>query len=617
LSETPPIPRGPFGVPPGLPFGGSAGLPFGGSAGLALVLASVFAGLAGCRGEERHGHSALLVSLDTTRADALGTYGSSNGATPRLDGLAAESVCYERAHTVAPLTLPSHASMWTGLYPPRHSVRDNGLWPLPESARTVAEVASEAGVQTAAFVAAVVLDERYGLAQGFDVYAGPEPRDLRQVNIYEQLPAREVVDRAIAWLGTRDRERPFLLWVHLFDPHAPYAALPEFQGLASGSGGPYAAEIAAADRAIGRLFDALRADGSWDDTFVAFVADHGEAFGEHGEVRHGANGYQTTIRVPFLLRHPDGWRAGERTEEVVSLVDLAPTLLDALGVDASQLDSGGAGAVDGRSLFRSPGAAEPRGAYFETYAGYLSFGYSPLAGWVDAEGKYVHSSSPQFFDLRSDPDEATDRIAQTDERTLARYREAIGRVADAPALSADSGAIDTDLRDDVRALGYGAFASPEALPHPLAPSDRPSPAESAEAHQATLQAMDYVVSGMFDRALPILRRLVASHPEHYVALENLGVVLLRLGRHEEAIAPLRELLRNRPELPDTQYNLGLALLRSNRLEESADAFERALALDPDRASFHAPLIDVLGQLGRTEEQARWQERLRALQDGAR
>jgi hypothetical protein len=345
--------------------------------------------------------SALLITMDTTRADAR-VLGTARGRSPALDALAQRGILYESAHTVAPLTLVAHASMLTGLVPPRHGIRDNGPWLLPQSARTLAEAARERGYRTAAFVAAVVLDRAFGLDQGFETYSGPESSAERASFEVASLPAREVIDRVLAWLDARDRSRPFFLWVHLFDPHQPYDPPPGFMTADLGSD-TYLGEIASMDHEIGRLMERLERDGLLATTAILAVGDHGEALGEHGEDTHGFLCYEPTLHVPFLLVRPDGARAGERSRAIVSVADVAPTLAEVMGATLP-LD------IDGTSLWSGDPPGE-RGVYFESYMGYLELATSPLAGWLDGSGKYLESSAPEFYRLASDPLEATSDLA--------------------------------------------------------------------------------------------------------------------------------------------------------------------------------------------------------------
>lgn len=534
--------------------------------------------------------SAILITLDTTRADALGSYGRKPSLTPHLDALAAESVVYDFAHTVAPITLPSHASMLTGLYPVRHTVRDNGVAPVPQSARTVAEAAREAGYDTAAFVAAIVLDGSFALDQGFDVYDAPVDVDPTAMDIHGDRSAREMVDRALAWLDARDGGRPFFLWVHVFDPHSPYEPPAEFR-----RGGSvealYAGEVQGMDRELGRLVQGLKAAGVFERSTVVVVADHGEALGQNGELTHGAFCYEPVLRVPLFVRQPGGPRAGERSNDVVSVVDVAPTLVDAL--ELAPL-----GAIDGLSLLGAPLPAE-RGVYFECYSGYLSYGWSPLSGWIDARGKYLHSSSPEFFELGSDPTEATNRFGQLD---VGRYEQGIAQVAERPALEAGGDATTEALVEQIRSLGYAALGPQRAdLPHPLAPSPLPSPAERKDELKAAYRGYDLLRAGQVGAAIELFQSLVAENPRQWFVLDHLATALIRAERFPEAIAPLQTLLRNGVERPANYYNLGACLYISGQRAEAVRAFRRAVELAPGNAPFATKLAEILRMEGRPDE----------------
>lgn len=541
--------------------------------------------------------SALLLTLDTTRTDAVSAYdtsGSGPEITPVLDRLASEGVIFDAAFTVAPLTLPSHASMLTGLVPLRHTVRDNDFWPVPSSATTLAEIASEAGFETAAFIAAAVLNAPFGLAQGFGTYDVPPNVPQNQGQHYVERSAAAVVDAALRWFEGRDPERPFFVWCHFYDPHAPYAPRsPEMRKRFPRS--PYHAEVAEMDRQIGRLLDYLADEGLKGSTAVLAVSDHGESFGEHDETGHGANVYQTTIGIPFILRLPDsieGVAPGTRRSDVVSVVDVLPTLADVLGLRAPA-------GIDGVSLLAPP--QEGRGAYFESYGGLLSFGYSHVAGWVSSTGKYVHSSSPQFFDLATDPDELQD-LAPTNGSLADPHRAAIRELAGLSRLEPDGRAGPTQEElDSLRALGYAGLGAAEGdVPEPLDKSDRPSPARMTAYHGKVLAAIDIVKSGRFEEGAQKLQVLLQRHPRSPAALENLGYALLQLQRFSEAILPLERLAIERPGMALTRYNLGVCYWSVERKDEAIAAVRSAVELEPN-PRFVQTLVLFLEETGRAAE----------------
>ena len=372
-----------------------------------LGAAALFAGRAARTGGGA-GIPVVLITVDTLRADRVGAYGRPGGRTPALDSLAAEGALFEDASAPCPLTLPSHASILTGLLPPRHGLRDN-LAPRPlagPKARgfaTLAEMLRDAGYETAAFVSAAPLSPRWGLDQGFGTYDAPPDGDPGEMSLSERDGA-ETVDRALDWLRRRDRGRPFLLWVHLFDPHHPYRA-PGSSGALPDSPEAYEEEVAHADAQVGRLLRALREDGALDRAVVVACADHGEGLGEHGEATHGYFLHRSTLRVPLLVRSPARVKPGTRRRDPVSLVDVLPTILDLAGRPVPRL-------VDGRPLFHADGAlpapsAAASGQYAETLYGWLAFGWAQAVALRDGPLRAIDHGGGRrhVFDLDADAGE--------------------------------------------------------------------------------------------------------------------------------------------------------------------------------------------------------------------
>ncbi len=544
--------------------------------------------------------SALLITLDTTRADALGCYGGRADITPELDALARRGVRFERAYTVTPLTLPAHASILTGLYPPRHGLRNNGQGRLPASAATLAERAQEAGIETAAFVASVVLDAGFGLDQGFDRYVGPAHVLEQTTSHYSDVTGADIVADVAAWLAARDPTRPFFAWVHLWDPHGPWEPPPRYLELAPDH--PYLGDVAQADAAVGELVALLDAHGLAQATTILVVADHGEAFWEHGEFSHGTYCYDTTMRVPLILCEPGGARAGEVVNEVVSVVDVVPTLAEALELPPLA-------GLDGQSrLGRAP--TEPGGAYLESYYGFLTHDWSPLAGWVDDAGKYLHSSAPQFF--RSG-DEDVNVLGEVSE--LERYRQAIAAVAARPALEPDAGlapGIDEELREQIRSLGYSGVGVETILPHPLDPGGRPAPASRVGVQKRSLEALGLFNRGDYASAEAIHRRILAANPNNWNSLERLGIALIRQTRHAEAVVPLQRLADAGRETASSAVNLGVCMRVAGEVDHAIECFQRALALDASQVRAARHLVDLYAATGDAQKQAFYAKRVEEL-----
>lgn len=558
--------------------------------------------LLGCgASDDERPTSTLLITLDTTTPLALSCYDASPGLTPNLDRIASEGLLFENARTVAPLTLPAHSSILTGLYPVRHSVRRNGASALPASAVTVAERARDAGYQTGAVVAAVVLDGAFGLEQGFETYDAPATPSSVQEHLEASRPADDIVDAAIAWLGRRDADRPFFLWVHFFDPHFPYRPPPTF--LARAGGDPYLGESAFMDHEIGRLLAALDSAGVADETVIAVVGDHGEGLGRHGESTHAAFVFDSTLDVPLFVRHPEGWRAGERSAAVVSVVDVFPTLIQVMAL-------GGAGDVDGRSLFSEADPA--RGVYFESYFGTVSFTWSQIAGWADAEGKYIHSSVPEFYDIAEDPEERNNRV---DERQAdaAKRRAKIAELSALPRLSIEE-ISDTHggLAGQIERLGYaGAGLKATDVPEPLAPSELPSPHRRVDEFEAYQTACKYTEAKRNQEAVALLQRVVRTNPKNHKAQFYLGLNLKQLQRWNEAVAAFQAVLRHSGgERISAELNLALCYQNLRQDDLAIHHYESALKDTIGPAGAMQLLIDLYERKGRTEDAERCRARLR-------
>lgn len=541
--------------------------------------------------------SALLITLDTTRADALGCYGGKAGVTPNLDALARESVLYERARTTAPITLPAHSSMLTGLTPVRSNVRDNSLNPLPAEAVTLAERARAKGYATGAVVSAAVLDAAFGLDQGFEVYLDPV-RDFRTGihTTYFETSAEETAGRMLQLLRSRkDREQPFFLWMHLFSPHVPYEPPPRF----AHAGSAYLGEVAYADEAVGRVLDELRAQGLLERTAILVVGDHGEGLGEHGEETHTVYCYDSTLRVPFLLRHPDGTRAGERSDETVSVVDVYPTLLAAMGL-------GDPGPVDGVDLW-SARAPDDRAAFFESFYGYLHYGWAPISGAADGEAKYLHGNPSELY-LRADAAEARDVIAEHPD-LAERQRTALKRLELLPTLAVDD-AVDPALMGALQSLGYATAANEGALPGLVEDTGLAAPREAYGEYVEIERARQLSGLGRLEEAVAVLRAVVAKNPANSAAAADMSTYLIASNHCDEAEVVLRDLIAAGTRRAEVYLNLGYCLQLARRDAEAVGVFEHALELDPGSSTAMNNLILVLRRQGREAEALAYEQRLK-------
>ncbi len=544
--------------------------------------------------------SVVLVTLDTTRADHIGVYGSDEGATPVLDGLAARGVTFMRAYAPTPLTLPSHTSLFTGTHPPFHGVRDNGAYVASEGLQTLAESFQEAGYRTGAFVGAFVLDSRWGLAQGFDRYfdefEAPEQRgnDLGHV----QRPGSEVIDTALAW-AREDDTAPFFMWVHLYDPHAPYEPPEPFRSRYADR--PYVGEIAWTDSLVGRLTSWLDDSARSDDTYVVVTADHGEGLGEHGEAEHGLLLYESAIRVPLIIATPFDEPQGIQRHELVSLIDVMPTVLELTGLQAPE-------EVQGSSLvplLTNQTEVETRSderVYAETFYPRLHFGWSELQAILEPTHKLIISPEPELYDLLQDPEErhnlASERAA-TAEALRREAEELVARLED-NATPADTVTLDQETLRRLAALGYVGGYSTDANDPDV---ERANPRDKVEIYNDLLRARGLTLGNQVAEAEILLRRVIAEDARVVDAHQSLGTLLLAQFRFEEAIEVLETALSMRPADAGLVLHLTTSQMQAGRMDEAEKVLlDYTDVLEPD-ARFYINLGQIKQSTGSYDEAA--------------
>jgi arylsulfatase A-like enzyme/Flp pilus assembly protein TadD len=528
--------------------------------------------------------SLLLITVDTLRADRLEPYGATDVETPNLARLAERGFVFDRAYAVAPITLPSHASILTGLYPPQHGVRNNGINFLRDDLETLAEMLRGQGFRTGAFVAAAVLESRYGLAQGFEVY-DDRIGDGKGVSTtrwgVEDRPADEVARAARDWLDGVGTQERFFAWVHLFDPHAPYTPPSPFAERYSTR--PYDGEVAYVDAQIGNLLDHPRLG---EDVLVTVVGDHGESLDEHGEGTHGILVYDSTLQIPWILDLPSG-PGGERIETPASQVDVLPTILDFLSVDAPQ-------DLPGQSLkpvleSDSPGQADP--LYGESYQGYSAYGWAPVHTLVSWPWKLIQATSTELYNLQQDPGESTD-LASTEQDRVASLQAQLDPFLQASEQQID---LDAETREALRSLGYMATTQPREIEG----DPRPDPRDMIGLHNDLLEFFD---AGPHSPSETIaeLERVLAADPNNLTALRELPQALADAGRHDE-IEPViqRLLLLDANPAPILLLHATLEHQRG-RLEDALRLADEALELDPELAKAWAEKTLLLIQLGEAD-----------------
>jgi len=531
------------------------------------------------------GFNLLLVTFDTTRADRIGCYGAGPDATPTVDRLASHGTRFVHATTVAPLTMPSHASLLTGRIPPGHGVRDNGLFTLVEEQTSLVEILSDAGYDTGAFVSAFVLNESFGLDQGFDVYDDEvDPAELEGTGgHYTRRRGDETTERAISWLENRPAERPWLAWIHLFDPHAPYTPHPEWvEGRTA-----YEAEIAFADHQLKRIITTIERRGQFDRTLILFTADHGESLGEHRENTHGLLAYDGTMRVPLIFSCPALFPVETVVDNtVVSLVDVAPTLLTLLGMPVPP-------GTDGEYLF-APFPVD-RAVYFEALGGYYQHGWGPLRGLRTSTAKLIDGPDPEFYNLTDDPAETDNHFGSSAARELAqRLVSGFGPLDDVSLSAGDEAQVDSQLDAQLNALGYA---------HSVEAGERKGEADPKQMivnWNLTTTADDLSRSGQHDRARAKIGRVLQSDPDDGHAWWTAAVIFRRAGQLGQAERSVRRSIELRPRA-SSHVLLAQLLLVRGELDESLTELARAELADASLGGIYLTRGEILLRQDREDE----------------
>ncbi len=538
--------------------------------------------------------SLLLITVDTTRWDHLQPYGADNVETPALAALAREGVVFEQAFAVAPITLPAHTAIHTGLYPPQTGVRNNGIHHVPADVTTLAERLRSQGWRTAAFVSAAVLERRYGLHQGFEVYdddlsTGRE----RRPRMVPDRPAEATVAAARAWLSTLAADDRFFLWVHLYDPHAPYAPPPPYRDRYRSR--LYDGEIAYMDAQIGKLLADPRL-ATDRELAVMVIADHGESLGEHGEQSHAILAYDSTLHIPWIAKLP-GVRGGTRVADPVSQVDLAPTVIEKLhlGADAS---------LPGRSLvplLTGAGRGVHRALYGETYLPFYTYGWAKLRVLRRDRWKLIDAPEAELYDLRRDPRELSNQfeqqpgVAHDMRRELGELLTAMGSPEREVTLE-----LDTATAERLRNLGYLAMGSGTVRRE----GERHDPKKVIDLHVGLERARVLLSDRLHDQAEKQLRAVLQKDPRNLAGLIDLVATLDAQGRVDEAVRVAQSALAIDPKYARLHLLYAGLEAHRNRFAEALVLVNAALALDPRYQEAIIRKAYLLEQLGRGDEAGR-------------
>lgn len=543
----------------------------------------------------------ILVTFDTTRADRLGAYGYEHGLTDAFDEFAKRGVIFERAYAPGPITLPSHATMLTGLYPPEHDLRVNGSGKLSGDIPFLPEILKQQGYETGAFIAAPVLDSKYGLDRGFDAYDDEFSSSARSHG-EPRRDGKDIVDSAFRWLQQRT-DKPFFCWIHLYDAHGPYdPRVGTYQQRFETN--PYDAGVAWEVQQFGRITEYLEDQKPGHETLIVVAGDHGEGLDEHQEDEHGMLVYNSTLHVPFVFVGPEEFcQPGFRVSSAVSLVDLMPTLLDVLRIPAPEHQSGRSllTALKGQPL-------EAHDCYAEAESPFVLNGWSPLRTVISGRWKYIQSTRPELYDLENDPDELSD-LAATSNSDSERLRERLGSLqATFKVAHADKVNLSERDLENLRTLGYVGGSkketkndSPSSSTLPDVKDFLPYLAKYEKAKHLVLENNSPQSTPGMVEAMALLQEIAKSTSDFPMANALLGDCLAQTGQQAEAEQTYRELLSRRPDFFRVRFNLGKVLNEKGRFPEAAEELRKYLHENPDSSTAHFELAEALTQLSKFDD----------------
>jgi choline-sulfatase len=509
--------------------------------------------------------SILLVTLDTTRADAVGP--EARGVdTPAFNALAARGRRFRQAYATVPETLPSHSSMMTGLYPAGHGVHENARF-LSAQHPVLAEALRARGYRTAAFVSSFVLARRFGLARGFDLYDDALPAGA------SERSARETTDSALSYLSTAS-SKPLLLWVHYFDAHAPYAPPEPFRHAFAKQ--PYLGEVAAMDHELGRLVAAFEQRAPAPVAFIV-AADHGEGLGDHGEPQHGNLLYQSTMHVPLVVRGP-GVEVGV-SDVPVSTRRIFHTILDWAGIASPESLRGD----------------RPEVVLGEAMKPFLEYGWQPQVMVVDGARKAIFAGALELYDVAADPGETRDLSATTTVSAATR-RSLDDYPAPSPQAARASEALSDDARRRLASLGYVSASTP-----PVVRKDAPRPVDMVRVFALLEEASTLFVNEQYARAIPLFERILAQDPFNLDAALRLATAHSALGQDARASAAFDVATRLAPRSPDVPLYRALHEARGRDWMKALPVLERVVAETPERLPAVEALASIRERQGRPDE----------------
>ena len=519
----------------------------------------------------------VLISIDTLRSDRLPAYGYEGVDTPAIDRLAGDGVLFERAYSHVNVTLPSHASIFTGLLPSDHGVRDNAGYRLDETIPTLAAELNRHGYATGGFVSSYMLRSGTGIDRGFEVYDDGVGFETGRLLGKIQRAGTDTLAATSEWLASVADE-PFFLFLHLYEPHAPYEPPPPFAGR---YGNPYDGEVAAADAVVGELIRRLEELGVYEDALVVLLSDHGEGLMDHGEMDHLIFIYREVLQVPLIVKLPQGERAGERVAANAQLSDVAPAIYSVLGL-APPAEMAG---VDLLGLNEVRVGEPPRQIVSESVYPRIHFGWSELASIVEGDLHFIESPDPELFRLSEDPQERNN-VIQEERAAARRFRAALAEVDRTLTSPVED---DPEVRQRLESLGYLSGGS-RAVEGPL-----PDPKSRIGVVADLGRASRLIDSGDLTEAEAALQAVLEQEPQLVLAWQQLGDVLERRERPRQALEAYRRAFE---ESAGDAASAGLKVAELLLLEgRVGEAREHALAV----AEREPMANDVLAQAALVED----------------
>ncbi len=594
---------------------------------LLILIAALF--LSGANSEKRTQYNMLLISVDTLRADALGCYGNPQ-KTPAMDSFAAHSVLFENTISQVPLTLPSHATILTGLFPPQHGIRNNEIFVLPEKITTLAEIFQKNGYKTGAVVGSFALDSGFGIGQGFDQYDDQIDPGSNSETPYVERRADAVWQRGRQWI--EQQKSPWFCFLHFYDPHTAYAPPKPYPQT-------YFGEVAYVDSVLGQLFHYLQSKNLISTTIIVLLSDHGESLGEHGEASHGVFLYDATLKVPLMISVP-GLKSG-RISQVVRLVDVAPTILELLGLPSLPLQTTPVG-LSLVSIIN--GQQKDLPAYSETYYTNLLMGWSPLRSIRTGQFKWIDAPSAEFYNLSTDPKE--NKNLYNNGSVPPSMKREMDRVASVKPVAPQDIQTDPEVRERLASLGYVTGSS--SIP---AGSTTFDPKNGIQTWSKIEAAVTSAQVGKLSEAEKGLKDALQEQPDNVIAQKFLANVLSKEKKDDEAIAYFKKAMNSKLHQEETRVDLakllyakkeyaqtletvlpvagkttqnavalklaGLSAAHDKQYDAASGFLERALQLspkDPDCLSTQAAILSHLNRDQDALEKYRTLESVRPLTD---